>query len=277
MIPLPFLKKKKKQVKKVYIPVDLVLNYASQGLSEPEIASHLEEQGFEQEHIDRALRIALKERISPERLHTMPDTALPATAPNEDYQMAPPLGLEPPQPLTEPGQVEQISRRPQPMPQHQPQPYQAPMGMPPERIISPQGPRPMTAEQARETSFTFEGREPESFHSAPEDITIEELIEGIVHDRWNDFEERLIDFEKRDMQLENEIEDIRKSVRELKGSLSRREEGIVTKLDEFGGSVDNIEGRIDSIEKVFKDFLPELTQNIKSMSDLVEKIKEERK
>ena len=275
MIPLPFLKKKKK-VKKVYIPVDLVLNYASQGLSEPEITSRLKEQGFEQDHIDRALRIALKERISPERLqHAMPSTGMPATAPDNNYDMATPLGLEPPQPLTEPGQVPQITRRPEPMPQHQQ--YQAPMGMPPERIISPQGPRPMTAEQARKTPFTLEGGEPESFHSAPEDITIEELIEGIVHERWREFEERLIDFEKRDMQLENEIEDMRKSIREFKSSLSNRDEGLVTKLDEFGGSVDNIEGRIGSIEKVFKDFLPELTQNIKSMSDLVEKIKEERK
>ena len=79
------------------------------------------------------------------------------------------------------------------------------------------------------------------------------------------------------MQLESEIADMRKSIREFKGSLSTKDEGLITKLDEFSGSVDNIEGRIGSIEKVFKDFLPELTQNIKSMSDLVEKIKEERK
>ena len=278
MIPLPFLKKKK-EVKRVYIPVDLVLNYASQGLSEGEITLRLKEQGFEQQYIDRAMRIALKERISPETLsHNIPDSTVPATAPNSDYHMATPLGLEPPQPMAQ--APPQITRRPQPVQQPQ-QPQQIaqapPMGMPPERVVSPQGPRHMSPKEARDASFTFEGRDPQRFHSAPEEITIEELIEGIVDERWRDFEERLIDFEKRDMQLESEIADMRKTIREFKGSLSTKDEGLITKLDEFSGSVDNIEGRIGSIEKVFKDFLPELTQNIKSMSDLVEKIKEERK
>jgi len=250
MIPLPFLKKKK-EVKKVYIPVDLVLSYASKGLSETEIVSRLRSQGFEQKHIDRALRIALKERISPERFtHEIPETTVPATAPAPDYVMATPLGLEPPQPTFEeraPPEQPYITRRP---------------------VQSP--------EQARETTFTFE-REPEFFQTAPEEITIEELIEGVVDERWKEFEDRLIDFERRDIQLENEIEDLRKSLREIKSSVTERETDLITKLDEFGGSVDNIEGRIGSIEKVFKDFLPELTQNIKSMSDLVEKIREERK
>jgi len=47
---------------------------------------------------------------------------------------------------------------------------------------------------------------------------------------------------------------------------------LISKLEEFGGSMENIEGRIGSIEKVFKDFLPDLTQNVKIMSELVEKM-----
>jgi len=272
MIPLPFLKKKK-EVKKVYIPVDLVLSYASKGLSETEIVSRLRSQGFEQKHIDRALRIALKERISPERFtHEIPETTVPATAPAPDYVMATPLGLEPPQPTFEeraPPEQPYITRRPV-------QARAPPMGVPPERVVSTHRPVQISPEQARETTFTFE-REPEFFQTAPEEITIEELIEGVVDERWKEFEDRLIDFERRDIQLENEIEDLRKSLREIKSSVTERETDLITKLDEFGGSVDNIEGRIGSIEKVFKDFLPELTQNIKSMSDLVEKIREERK
>jgi len=34
MFPLPFMKKKAEEPKKIYIPVDLVLNYAAQGFSE---------------------------------------------------------------------------------------------------------------------------------------------------------------------------------------------------------------------------------------------------
>lgn len=35
-----------------------------------------------------------------------------------------------------------------------------------------------------------------------------------------------------------------------------------------------IEGRIGSMEKVFKEFLPELSKNIRTMADIVEKSKE---
>ena len=58
--------------------------------------------------------------------------------------------------------------------------------------------------------------------------------------------------------------------------MTEKDRNMISKLDEFGDSVDGIEGRIGSIERVFKDFLPELTTNIKSMSNLVETIKKEK-
>ena len=65
MFLLPF-HKKKQDVKKVYVPVDLVLSYSSQGLSEGEIRDRLHAQGFEPGLIDKALRIALKEKVTSE-------------------------------------------------------------------------------------------------------------------------------------------------------------------------------------------------------------------
>jgi hypothetical protein len=52
---------------------------------------------------------------------------------------------------------------------------------------------------------------------------------------------------------------------------------LTGKMDDFGGSMEGIEGRIGSIEKVFKEVLPELTGNIKTMAEFVEKLKEEKK
>ena len=161
---------------------------------------------------------------------------------------------------------------PQPVNRHP-----APLGYPPERVISPREPKQVSFETAGTEHYTFEPQPVEIPDIAPEEITVEELIEGIVAERWKEFEERLSDFEKRDLQLQSEIDDMRKRVVELEKSLQTREVGFTSKLEEFGGSVENIEGRIGSIEKVFKEFLPELTSNIKTMSDLVEKIEKEKK
>lgn len=242
MFPLPILKKKKEEPKKIYIPVDLVLNYAAQGYSEPEIISRLQAQGFAPEYIDRAIRLALKERVTASGLE-MPQQPQPT--------------------LPQPTLQQPIERHP------------TPLGYPPERIVSEET-KPISLEEAR-TTFTFEPKPIKEPEAPVEEITVEEIIEGIIMERWKEFEERLADFEKRDMQLQSQIDDLRKRFKEIDDMLSEREKGFATKLEEFGGSMENIEGRIGSIEKVFREVLPELTQNIKTMTEFVEKLKEEKK
>ncbi|MBN2202989.1 MAG: hypothetical protein JW700_02300 [Candidatus Aenigmarchaeota archaeon] len=236
-------KKKHTEVKKVYIPVDLVLNCASQGLSEKEIKNRLQSQGFSSDVIDRALKIAVKESVNSE----MPQVHAPAPP---SMQMPEPMGMD-------------VQRHPQPL------------GYPPERLVSPNEPRQIPAQQAAQP-FTFEPTEVKQAESPMGEITIEEIIEGIVEEKWQEFEERLLDYERRDMMLQSQLDDLRKRMKDIEGSIHEREKGLTSKLDEFGGSVEHIEGRIGSIEKVFKDFLPELTQNIKNMSELVDKVKNDR-
>jgi hypothetical protein len=253
MFPMPF-RKKAEEPKKIYIPVDIVLNYAAQGFSETEIISRLQSQGFAPEHIDRAIRMALKERVSTPgvEIPTQPQPSLPQSSESTGSFYGPsPIAT-------------QVPRHP------------TPLGYPPERIVSPEEARPISLEEAR-TSFTFEPKTVKTPESAVEEITVEELIEGIVTERWKEFEERLVDFEKRDMQLQSQIEDLRKKFKEIDVSLGEREKGLSGKMEEFGGSMENIEGRIGSIEKVFREVLPELTGNIKTMTEFVEKIKEEKK
>ncbi|OGI12417.1 hypothetical protein A3K64_01130 [Candidatus Micrarchaeota archaeon RBG_16_36_9] len=239
--------KKKEEAKKVYIPVDLVLRFCDQGLSEPEIIARLEQQGFQTEHIDKALRIALKEKV----ISGAPPSPMEM---NQEVPEAPspiPFGaMETP---TGPVPMGEVTRRPMPM------------GYPPEKIVqAPEEPPKQEQEIRRSES------------QPATEITVEEIIEAIVEERWKDFENRLEEFEKRDFQLQNQIEELRKKTNGFDLILTEKEKTILNKLEEFGESVTGIEGRIGSIERVFKDFLPELTTNIKTMSDLVEKMKKEK-
>lgn len=243
----PFSRGKNEDVKKVYIPVDLVLRFCDQGLSEPEIIARLEQQGFPPEHIDKALRIALKEKV----ISGAPPTPMEMT---QEFPEAPnptPFGaMETP---TGPVPLGEITRRPMPL------------GYPPERVVGSEQPRDQFEQEAKRSD------------SQPAtEITVEEIIEAIVDERWKDFEQRLESFEKRDFQLQNQIEDIRKKMVGIEAIVNEKEKTLFNKLEEFGESVTGIEGRIGGIERVFKDFLPELTTNIKTMSDLVEKMKKEK-
>ena len=248
MFPFSFGKKKTEK-KKVYIPVDLVLRYSGEGLSEPDIIARLEAQGFSQHHIDKALRIALKERV----VSGAPPT--PMATPEEPVPEVPspmPFGEVPTgAPIEGPVPMGEI-RSPMPL------------GYPPERIV--QAPPPIT----EQPEFKRAELPP------PTEITVEEIIEAIVAERWRDFEERLSVFEKRDLQLQHQIEALRKEVNAIEEVLEEKEKTMISKLEEFGGSIEGIQGRIGGIERVFKDFLPELTTNIKTMSSLVEKMKKEK-
>jgi hypothetical protein len=254
----PFRKKKKEDVKKIYIPVDLVQRYADEGLSESQIVSRLKSQGFEPEHIDRALKIALREEVrgTPETPMEVPPAPTIRTPEIPREPIGAPIG-------------------PVPMGERHP-----PLGFPPERIVPARESRPVPYEEIPYASEPYEPTEmPVEIHEEYplEEVTVEEIVEGIVAERWRDFEELLIEFEKRDTQLQGELSDLRKRLQEVEDSITEKEKTLLSKFEEFGTSMEDITGKIGAIERVFRDFLPELTTNVKTLSELAEKIKEEKK
>ncbi len=250
--------------KQEYVPVDLVQRIAAQGYSEPQIIAQLRQRGFSHSQIDKALSQTLKSAVE---------------YPQQRFQQY----------------VQQQQTPPQVSDVHNVSAAREPMRVPPEKIVP--GPQSKPAvepvklssadafdlesnkEQHQDNEFTFE-ETPQEFLEKPEtpepsgpEITLEEIIESIVAERWQGFEEKLAAFEKRETQLESEINDLRKQVMDIIEKSKATEENIMAKLDEFGGHVSTIEGRIGSIERAFKDFVPELTENVRTMSEIVEKLK----
>ncbi len=224
-----------------YIPVDIVQKLASQGMPEPEIISQLRVQGFSPMQIDRALSQAIKSAVSRPQYPIQPRTA-------------------PPERVV-PGPQVRTAIEPAPLPESPPFDF---------------SPQPQ--------EFTFE-ETPQEFVEKPEvpqqvsgpEITLEEVIEGVIADRWEGFEKRLIGLDQRDQQLEQRIEDMRKQVDDLRILANKSEQTFVGKLEEYGGHIGGIESRIGSIEKAFRDFLHELTENVRTISDIVDKLKKDEK
>lgn len=249
MVLIP-LRKKEPQAP-AYIPVDAVRALAGRGLSEPEIINELRKQGYSPSQIDFALTGALKTEVGGPQ---------PPVQRNPEERRSIPIELNPPS-LQIPTETERFA--------------------PPERVVSSrQEPQSFISEQPEEgTRFTFEEAPKEAFEKKelqPE-ITLEEIIEGVIAERWAVFDERLGNFEQRDMQLQDQIEGLREQISELNRKAKMSEQTVVQKIEEYGGSVSGIQSRIGSIEKAFRDFLPELTENIRTMGEIVSKAKKEEK
>ncbi len=240
-----FLGKRKGQPQRQgYTADELAERYAAQGMPAPMIEERLRRAGVPESRISAAMNSALRGRV------VGPETEEPQQLP--------------------PGLVSETMGPPQMGMQRRPQR----IGQPPEQLAMPgQGP-PVQVSNPSSPEFTFEPKPQQQFQTPEAEITLEEIIEGVVSEKWNDFEDRLSNFERRDIQLQSQIEDLRKRVVEMEKAIKEKEQTLGNKFDHFGDSLGEIEGRIGSIEKVFKEMLPALTDNMKSISDVIEKMKE---
>ncbi len=226
-----------------YIPTDIVQKMAAQGMPEPEIISQMRAQGFSPMQIDKALSQAIKSAV------TLPQPSMQRGAPPERIVAGPhaTASIQPVQ-FQEPPSFD----------------LSTPQQMPQEFTFEE---NPQQFVENPETQAPQEAGEPE--------ITLEEVIEGVIADRWASFEKRLSSFDQRDQQIEKRIDELRGQVEEVRALANKSEQTFIGKLDEFGGHIGGIESRIGSIEKVFKDFLPELTDNVRTISDIVDRMKKD--
>jgi hypothetical protein len=289
-----------------YVPTEIVERLSSQGRSEPEIVTQLRSQGFSPTQIEAAIRDALKREVTsprPAQRGYPTGPTLPGTARRPEMTGAPGMGEVPPRrpaagpvlmgeelptsPMQPQAPPERFAPAPEPEPAEQPAapivtiPSKPPIGHPPERIVAmEQRPLELSAPPGLqgESVPTF-ARRPEEvaqpYEVPPSEITLEELIEGVVAERWETFEDRLGNFEKRDVQLQQQIGDLRKELSNVRNAMKEREQNLVGKLDDFGESMTGIQGRIGGIESAFKEFVPAMTENVRAMSGLVEKFKKE--
>ncbi len=242
---------RKKPLPQQYVPTDVVQQLAAQGFSEAQIIEQLRKQGFSPAQVDAAITQALKSEVAgPQPPMERPAPPLP--------QVQPPRPTLPQLPsLQTLGTPERFA--------------------PPEKIVSQGQAQPFPAQE--QPPFTFEeaSREAVSKESLQPEITLEEIIEGIIADRWVQFDERLNAFEQRDLQLQQQLDSLRGEMENVRKSVKSAEGGFLGKLEEFGEHVTGIESRIGSMEKAFRDFLPELTDNIRAMTEVVERVKKQEK
>ncbi len=110
------------------------------------------------------------------------------------------------------------------------------------------------------------------FDEGDAELSIEELVEGVVNEKWEIFEKELrnikYDYEK----MIKELDEMRKAIYRI--SEEKKNPEIERKLMLFDRKIENIDARVSGLEKAFKQFLPSLIQNIRTLSELVNKMKE---
>lgn len=103
------------------------------------------------------------------------------------------------------------------------------------------------------------------------EMAIEELVEGVVNEKWEVFEKEL-------KKLKYDEEVLMRQIKQLESLTSTTGKdskfiALERKFGEMETRLTDIEARISGLEKAFKQFLPSLTDNIRNLSNMIREMK----
>jgi len=116
---------------------------------------------------------------------------------------------------------------------------------------------------------------PERSIQYPESYGTEELIESVVHERMGEVGQKFTELMTKQAELERYISNLHHQLSILSKGRSETERSILAKLDSFKDSLDDMNGKLSSLEKAFKGTLPALIESVRSLTDLVQRMKKE--
>lgn len=246
---LPFSKKKPKEQVipgKGFVPVDRVREMAARGFSEPEMIDILRREGFSADEVDKALTQALRMGVTGEQEQTQQ---------SQQPQWQPAYQRQPTQ-----------ERQRQPEPQKSKEPEHA-SGLPTLESIGAQ-PTQESMPQIPETSL------PEGYYS--QQYSNEDYVDYIVQQRMAEVTEKVREFESQYQALQKKIQDLSEQLKSALTKSSPVQSQISSKMDSFAETVTDMDNRLSGLEKAFKETLPELIDSVRTLSDLVQKVRKEK-
>ncbi|MBD3155798.1 MAG: hypothetical protein GF368_04030 [Candidatus Aenigmarchaeota archaeon] len=107
------------------------------------------------------------------------------------------------------------------------------------------------------------------------DYNTEELVESIVQERMTELDSKLGEFKSKYKDLERKMANIHNQLSVVSKGRSESEHAIMSKLDSYGDTLTQMNGRLSSLEKAFKEALPALIESVRSLTDLVGRLKRE--
>lgn len=204
--------------KKEFVPIEYVQKLAAQGRSEPQIIAELRSHGFTPSQIDRAIKEALKAEVT-----KADEPARVPAPPSRPDRHARPGPMEP-----------RVERRP------------VELRRAPARLAAPEPKRPDILPPA-----PAGGARPPALAQR---ISVEELVESVVQEKWMQADRKLKEIETRDEEREEKMEEFESRIMKMRREEKKEETGLLRVMDGIQTELEKLETRINALEKAFKGF-----------------------
>jgi len=115
----------------------------------------------------------------------------------------------------------------------------------------------------------------QSLNYPQQDYGAEELVESVVQEQMGEVQQRFSELSTKQASLERSIANLHHQLSVMSQGKSQTEQSIIAKLDSLKDSLEDMNGRLSSLEKAFKDALPALIESVRSLTDLVQRVRKE--
>lgn len=101
----------------------------------------------------------------------------------------------------------------------------------------------------------------------------EAVIEGMIEDKWNDFNRELSKIKSWKEETDNSLEKLHQEISDLKEDVDSLHKAILGKVGEYDKHLLDVGSELKAMEKVFTKIVPTLTESISELSRITKESK----
>src|SRR3989344_6810999 len=102
---------------------------------------------------------------------------------------------------------------------------------------------------------------------------VQKIVESVVEEKWDDIISKVGDIRLWKDKMEGDITSIKQEILRTQNHFENLQKGVLGKVSEYNDNITNINTEMKSLEKVFEKILQPMTENIKELSRITEKLK----
>ena len=214
--------------------LDRIIELQSSGFSQDQIVQQLQNEGISPKEINESLNQAnVKNAISPQEVQ----------APQSPEQQEPQV----PQSPEQQGQPEQPAQIPE-------QPQQTPEIYPPEN-----------QEYYQQTPQAYSGQEYYPQTNAPDTETISEIVEQVVSEKLEKFQEKTGDIGQFQTNIKEKVSNIDERLKRIENSIDKLQQAVIGKIGEFGESSAMVHKDLENLHGTVSKLMNPLIDNVNEM------------
>jgi len=102
---------------------------------------------------------------------------------------------------------------------------------------------------------------------------LQRIIEGIIEDKWKTVEEKLAGLEAWKAKLEEKVKNLSDQVNASNLRIDDLSKSLIGKSESYQKTLEDVNTEMMAVEKIMGKLIPSLSEEIKSLRDIVEKMK----